>query len=211
MFADQIFKIVGMGMDSNVYIIEGENPAIVDTGTGFHSGYIIGKLKESIEPGEARFIILTHEHFDHCGGVKKIKKICKNAKILIHEKGKSAIEEGLAFSKIDPSIIDGTLIDGEIIDAGSAKWEVIHTPGHSPGGMCLYDEKSKSLISGDTVFSNGGFGRCDLGGNIEELFKSIKKLSELDVSNLYPGHGPHVMGNGNEHIEMALEMIKLMI
>ena len=80
-------------------------------------------------------------------------------------------------------------------------FEVIHTPGHTSGGICLWD--GVNLISGDTVFSHGGVGRTDIGGNWDELRDSVLKLTKLDVINLFPGHGPIVEGNGLQHIKVS--------
>ena len=83
---------------------------------------------------------------------------------------------------------------------------MIYTPGHTPGCMCLYDEKSKTLFSGDTVFANGSFGRYDFpGGNGKQLRYSIENLSKLDINNLYPGHETIVEGDGNRHMRMTLK------
>ncbi len=66
--------------------------------------------------------------------------------------------------------------------------EVIHTPGHTPGGICLYESETGSLFSGDTIFQAGGIGRCDLGGDLSDLIHSIELLTTLDTEVLYPGH-----------------------
>ena len=79
-------------------------------------------------------------------------------------------------------------------------FEVIHTPGHSYGGICLWD--GENLICGDTVFANGGYGRTDIGGNMDDLRNSLRKLNKLNVKYLFPGHGPWV-DNGKKHIELS--------
>ena len=82
---------------------------------------------------------------------------------------------------------------------------MIHTPGHTPGGICLYSERDKALFSGDTVFPEGSFGRTDLpGGNATKLVESIRKLTLLDVSVMYPGHEDIVNRSANEQIRMSL-------
>ena len=79
--------------------------------------------------------------------------------------------------------------DGDILEIGNIKFETLHTPGHSPGGICLYGEGI--VITGDTLFA-GSVGRTDLfGGDIKELKKSFKKLMTLpDDTKVLPGHGP---------------------
>jgi glyoxylase-like metal-dependent hydrolase (beta-lactamase superfamily II) len=85
---------------------------------------------------------------------------------------------------------------------------VIHTPGHTPGGICLYDTEARDLISGDTVFTDGGFGRTDLpGGDETALRHSLERLGALDVKGLYPGHGSPVERGGSRHIAAAREFL----
>lgn len=82
--------------------------------------------------------------------------------------------------------------------------EVIETPGHTTGGICLYDQVTGSLFSGDTVFAEG-IGRTDFeGGDINQLRTSLNKLKKLDIKDLYPGHGPNVEGSGKESIIKGL-------
>jgi glyoxylase-like metal-dependent hydrolase (beta-lactamase superfamily II) len=81
-------------------------------------------------------------------------------------------------------------------------FKVLNTPGHTIGGICLYD--GKSLIAGDTVFSNGSFGRSDYPtGNTDEMKKSLARLAQLDVKNLFTGHGPYIVGEGNRHVKLS--------
>ncbi len=202
-------KYLGFGFESNVYLIKADKFAIIDTGTGFYNKELFQKLEEEIDIRDIDYIILTHEHFDHCGGAKELKEK-SNAKICIHENGKDVLEKGLNWSAIffnafQPKIkVDIVLNEGDEIDLGNVKLKVIYTPGHSKGSICLYEENSKSLFSGDTVFSYGGVGRTDFyGGDAIQLQKSIKKLKMLDIKNLYPGHGEFIIGNGKRHVEMA--------
>ncbi|MBN2517601.1 MAG: MBL fold metallo-hydrolase, partial [Candidatus Altiarchaeota archaeon] len=82
----------------------------------------------------------------------------------------------------------------ELLDFGGVELQVLLTPGHTPGSICLYNEEEKILISGDTVFAQG-FGRYDLvGGDREQLKRSLKELSKLEIKELYPGHGPSARG-----------------
>ena len=94
---------------------------------------------------------------------------------------------------------------GEIIDG----YEIIHTPGHTPGSICLYDQSSAELISGDTVFSDGAFGRYDFpGGSRNMLSNSLQKLTMLKVGGLYPGHGIPARENGERFIKGAATLIQ---
>lgn len=142
-----------------------------------------------------KYIINTHGHADHIAGNEKLKKIV-GAPILIHRDDAEMltnarhnlsmyIGESIAF---DPA--DKLLNDGDIINVGQLELKVIHTPGHTPGGICLLTEEV--LFSGDTLFSES-IGRTDFpGGSYSKLITSIKdKLMLLqDCVKVLPGHGP---------------------
>lgn len=124
-------------------------------------------------------IILTHGHFDHSDGADELRDITK-APVLIHSKDAPS----LSFSP------DGDLDDGQKIDIGSYHLSVIHTPGHSPGGVCLH--APGVVFTGDTLFA-GSIGRTDFpGGDYDSLIQGvINKVFPLgDDLRIYPGHGP---------------------
>jgi hydroxyacylglutathione hydrolase len=215
----KIYCIYGIDYDSNIYLIDGEKPTIVDCGTGLNNSQVIDKIKEIIDPKTIQQIIITHEHFDHCGGVRGIHNLTKrNAKVIAHIDASAKIEKGDSFfakmlgASMPKMPVDIKLKDGKKIKIGDEFFEVIHTPGHSPGGICLYSNKSKILFSGDTIFSNGLFGRYDFPeGDFNKLKKSIEKLSKLDVLNLYPGHEEIIEGEGNKHMQMTFKNINYLI
>jgi hydroxyacylglutathione hydrolase len=108
--------------------------------------------------------------------------------------------------------VDVKLKNADEIKIGDEIFGVIHTPGHTPGGLCLYSNKSKSLFSGDTIFSYGSFGRYDFPeGDAVQLKNSIERLAKLDILNIYPGHEIVVEGDGNKHMKMTLKNIRSMI
>jgi glyoxylase-like metal-dependent hydrolase (beta-lactamase superfamily II) len=97
-----------------------------------------------------------------------------------------------------------------VLDEGDVIGElcVLHTPGHTPGSICLLSERDRILISGDTVFTDGAFGRCDFpGGSRAELARSLDRLSLLDIVGLYPGHGDPVEHGGSRHIAVAQHLM----
>jgi glyoxylase-like metal-dependent hydrolase (beta-lactamase superfamily II) len=100
-------------------------------------------------------------------------------------------------------------MEEDVIDIGEHRLRVINTPGHTCGGICLYDEVTGSLFSGDTVFGSG-IGRTDLpSGSAKELAMSLKKLSGIDVKTLYPGH-MDIVSDGNRAIRNGLRMMGVM-
>ena len=215
----KIHCIYGCNSDSNIYIILGENPAIIDCGTGLHNEEVVRDIKKIVDPTLIKQIILTHEHFDHCGGVKKLHDLTDGkAKIVSHKNAANKIEKGesmfarLLGGTMPKMPVDIKLSDGDTIKIGDETFEVIHTPGHTPGSMCLYSKASKSLVSGDTIFSYGSFGRYDFpDGDLHLLRQSIERLAKLDVENLYPGHELYVEGEGKKHMVMVLESIRYLM
>ena len=200
---NDITMIEGIGFDSNIYIFD---DVIVDTGTGENFEYVLNSIKNAgfNIAEDIKRIVNTHCHFDHTGGNRFF-----NAPIAIHEADAPSLENGdinataaYMFGKpIEPVKVDFHLKEGDKIN----DFKVMHTPGHTAGGICLYD--GETLISGDTVFADGGFGRFDIGGDITMLKASIKKLSELDVEYLLPGHGS-ATDNGSKHINLSNKIIK---
>ena len=155
-------------------------------------------------------IVLTHCHFDHTAHIKEIAHMCK-AKVAIHRADATGLLDemrclSMHFGARAPSIVpDIMLAEGDTI--GTLR--VLHTPGHTPGSICLYAEEDRVLISGDTVFTDGGFGRYDfLGGSRQDLTRSLDRLTGLDVEGLFPGHGMPVDSGGRLHIAAAQQLMK---
>jgi len=198
---DSIIFIEGSVHDCNSYIID---DIIIDTGTGINDHLLSALKKVDISPADIRLVINTHCHFDHTGG----NRLFPNANIAIHRMDAPPLEKGdniataayLFGAMIKPMKVDLKLEEGDNI----GDFEVIHTPGHTMGSICLYN--GETLLSGDTIFAYGGFGRVDIGGNIQEMRKSFKKLIGLDVRYLLPGHGAWVE-DGNRHLELACDLL----
>jgi len=187
--------------------------------SGYANSYIFGTIlvdagvmPMAIRPykDEIDTIVLTHCHFDHTARVKEIAHMCK-AKVAIHKNDARGLVDdtwslSMHFGARSPGIIpDIVLGEGDII----GELKVLHTPGHTPGSICLFSERDLVLISGDTVFTDGCFGRYDFpGGSRNELARSLDRLSLLDVEGLYPGHGEPVEHGGSRHIAAARGLMK---
>lgn len=179
---------------SNCYIIgceETHEAAVIDPGA--EADRILLSLAESALT--VKCIINTHGHFDHVGGNKKMKD-ATGAPILIHASDAPMLERLSASAANwglraeDSPQPDQMIDDGDKISFGNITFEVIHTPGHTPGGVSLYTKGH--VFVGDTLFS-GSIGRTDFpGGDFDTLISSIKKrLFTLDDATVvYTGHGP---------------------
>lgn len=178
----------------NCYVIGDEqtnNAAVVDPGGD------VDKIIKVLENNdlELKYILLTHAHGDHIGGLVELRQRT-GAPVYMHQEDLYMLQnssvnysEAISGVKIEASA-DGFLNDGDQLELGDLILSIIHTPGHSKGGICIAVENI--LLTGDTLFANS-IGRSDLyGGNQEELIQSIKnKLFTLDEDlTVLPGHGP---------------------
>jgi len=140
-------------------------------------------------------ILNTHAHIDHIGAVQAVRK-ATGAKFCLHEAEAPFVEGydqqcrffGVRFG--DKPQIDGFLKDGDVVEVGRLRGKVLHTPGHSPGGLCF--DFGENVFVGDTLF-NGSIGRTDLpGGNYDQLIDNIKRklLTLPPATKAWSGHGP---------------------
>ncbi|MBI3190148.1 MBL fold metallo-hydrolase [archaeon] len=135
-------------------------------------------------------IVLTHTHLDHIEDLEKLKKHT-NAKVYAHNFDyHNQYEINSIFESAEEIKVDAAVSDGDVIEAGTMKFTVIHTPGHTPGSICLYSEKENILFSGDTLFKDA-YGRVDLPhGDEEKMRESLRTLAKLPgKTTVYPGHG----------------------
>lgn len=188
------FKTLPLGIyQANCYVLFDESTkeaAVIDPGGDFP------ELKSYIEENglKVNYIIITHGHGDHIGALQELKNYT-GATVCIHKEDHEMLKskrknysEEMGFPSVEMSA-DKLLADGDILKLGDAELSIIHTPGHSKGGICIYSEGS--LFSGDTLFACS-IGRTDLeGGSFQEIISSIKeKLLVLpENTKVYPGHG----------------------
>ena len=200
-----------IGDETNCYIVQDEKSKetmVIDAAGD------VDKIIEMLDILQAKlkYIYLTHCHGDHIGGVRELKE----------KYGGKIVAQRLAAENLrDPNInlttyigdkgltidTDARVDDNDLIHLGELEFRVIHTPGHTSGGSCLYCEKEQLLFSGDTLF-RGTWGRTDVPtGDFEAVIKSItKKLMILpDETIVYPGHGKSTMIREEKPIYLELK------
>ena len=212
---DSLFFIPGqdeMIPDSHVYLIglpASGDLSLVDAGLMGKGSYKIRTLTEAgIEPADIKRVIMTHTHLDHIGGLAEIFKAVPGAELWVHSREAAPLEDGdertvygmemfKEMCQAQYRLKDGAfafkvqrrLEDAEELHIGGEVWTVLHIPGHSAGGIALYDPSRGILIPGDVVYADYSIGRFDLhGASAPALKNSLMRLAELKVKALLPGH-----------------------
>lgn len=200
-----------VGDATNCYIVQDEETKetmVIDPAGD------VDKIIEMLDILQAKlkYIYLTHCHGDHIGGVQELKQKY-GGKIVAHRNAAENLLDhnvnltsyiGIGEISIE---VDSRVDDEDLIHLGELEFRVIHTPGHTSGGSCLYCEKEKLLFSGDTLF-RGTWGRTDVPtGNFEDIINSItKKLMILpDETIVYTGHGKSTMIREEKPIYLELK------
>ena len=167
---------------TNCYLVWGEDsPSCVVIDPGYEPETVLDEVKKLGK--EISAILLTHGHFDHVGGVKDIVAET-GCKVYLCDADLSMPPQMTA----GPLYYTNTYSDGSFVEEAGLSFKVLHTPGHTPGSVCLMCENV--LFSGDTLFW-GSCGRTDLpGGSWSTIQASLKRLAELPGDyDVYPGHG----------------------
>ncbi|QLG48197.1 MBL fold metallo-hydrolase [Natrinema halophilum] len=177
---------------SNVFLVTGDRPVLVDTGANFD---VVDAIRSRVDELEA--VVLTHTHRDHVGNLGPVTN-----------------DFGIDAWGYDASIdgVDHAIADEERIQLGDHEYVALYTPGHKNDHLCFYSETAGVLFAGDLVFQNGSFGRTDLeegdrGTLIESIDRVLERISP-DLEEMHTGHGPSVSTNPYEHVELSAQMAR---
>jgi glyoxylase-like metal-dependent hydrolase (beta-lactamase superfamily II) len=207
-----VHLVGGGGYDCNHYLVTaGDEGLIVDAGTGLASDATEERVREALGDRELDVVYLTHWHHDHTGGGPALAEAF-DAEIVMPEAEAHAVRDGRSDLTLgetfgaEQTAHPVTGVDpGDAVEVGGAELAVLHTPGHTAGHTSLWHEGTGTLLSGDSVLSQGSFGRVDLPtGDADEMLATLEELAGLPVEGLYPGHLEAVEEGGRKHVEMAL-------
>lgn len=205
-----IYWVEDAGACSGVYVLE-EGRTLIDVGNMYG---LVDELQDLGPLDRIERILLTHSHFDHVGGVEEIYQLV-SPDIYIHPLAREYLalhrEPFPSFFKaLDGENKIKLVQDGDVID-GDPPLRVIHTPGHTAGDLCFFDESSGALFSGDAVLPQkeklaGILSKPDevCGGRMVDKVKALQRLLQLPVRHLLPGHGRPVFDKGMDQIKISL-------
>ncbi|MBI5574909.1 MAG: MBL fold metallo-hydrolase [Deltaproteobacteria bacterium] len=205
-FFEKVLFLPGYEFSSNVYVVEGTYLSIVDPGNDYTA--FIELCARGHMPADVKKIVVTHGHRDHAMGVfdllRSYPAIVENGgfELILHEASPRELKDMVRKSGCRVTEVRG----GETLDISGLDWEVIHTPGHTIDGICLYHSSSKTVFSGDTVLPHAMVEPDEhAGGRLDHYLFGVRALLGKDIENVLPGHGFPVVSSGRKVIEETYE------
>lgn len=188
---------------AHVYVLMGERPALVDSGMPDSGPALHDGLRAlGISPDDVSVVLLTHEHADHAGGAHAFP----NALVAAHPLAASKLRHGdrRATHGHRTREAELELYDRSLVHVGALALRVLHTPGHTSGSVCLYDESRGLLFTGDTAFARGTLSDVFASGSRGDHVGSLQRLLALQARVLLPGHG-QISEDPHADLDVALE------
>ena len=184
-----VLRIVLPGRASNAYLFLGRRIALVDCGSEESQRDLLAALRQlEIKRERVSLVVLTHEHAGHAGGSEAFP----DALLVAHTLAAAKLRHGeepltkLAAARAP----DVELSEGGAIRLGGFSFDVLHTPGHTSGSICLYERSRALIVTGDTVLARGTVAEVTRNGSGGEQLESLERLASLRARLLLPGHGP---------------------
>jgi len=212
-----IFLIRVEDGSSHSYFIRGDyKNVLIDSGLDKNFSKLQKALLSlGIKVRDVDIVINTHEHFDHIGANRYFQDY---ALIAAHRSAatKIAVEDRYVtmYSSSDlnepPLKIHLWLEDKFLFDLGNYTLEVVHTPGHTSGSICIYEVSRKALFTGDTVFDRGTLSYIGESGSVGDYIHSIGRLGTMRISEIYPGHGA-ISKNPEDDMQQAILNAKALL
>ncbi len=209
---ETILLLPGYELSSNIYAITGDGLTIVDAGNDYTAFVDLFKLRNS--PEAIRKIILTHGHRDHAMGVfellRSYPEVVKNGgmELILHEAGPDELKR--TARKLGSRITE--VRGGETLRIGDRDWEVIHTPGHTIDGICIYHPRSRTVFSGDTVLLHAMSEPDEhAGGRLDHYLFGVRMLLGKEIEHVLPGHGLPGLSSGRKVIEETYEGLMMKV
>ena len=208
---DKSMFLIGYRDSSNVYVLAGDYLTIVDPGNDYT---VFAELERmGFNPLDIKKVVVTHGHRDHCMGVFELLRFppiyeSKDIEVINHEGGPEEFKKILTEQGFSLTQVRG----GETLELSGFEWEVIHTPGHTIDGICLYHGPTKTAITGDTVLPHA-IGDADktAGGSLDHYLYGLKQLLKKDIENILPGHGVPVAASGRRAVEETYEGVMMKV
>jgi glyoxylase-like metal-dependent hydrolase (beta-lactamase superfamily II) len=215
--APGIFQILGYHRAAHAYVIKGRRRNVmIDSGLPNTFELTQSCLEEiGLQTSDIDMVLLTHEHIDHAGGAALMPRSCL---IAAHRLAANKLALKDEFSLMNHAFaidtdhfeIDVCLEQGSVIELGSHQLEIIHTPGHCSGAICIYEHQNRVLFSADTIMANGIVGGVLGSGNISDYVQSLKRLRSWRIDLLLPGHG-HNSAQAAESIDIGIERLESLL
>jgi glyoxylase-like metal-dependent hydrolase (beta-lactamase superfamily II) len=190
-------------------VLAGDYLTLVDPGNDYT---IFGELEKlGYNLLDIKKVVLTHGHRDHCMGVFEMLRFPpvmenKEVEIIIHAGGPVEFKRMITEAGFPPTELTG----GETLELSGFEWEVIHTPGHTVDGICLYHEPTRTVISGDSVLPDGITDTDKTaGGRLDHYLYGLKQLMKKDIAHVLPGHGVPVAVTGRRTVEETYESVMM--
>jgi len=201
----------GYEFSSNIYVLVGDYLTVVDPGNDYTAFMDLREL--GFNPADIKKIVLTHGHQDHALGLfdlLRYPEIIQSGgfELILHEASPIQLKEVTRQAGCRVTEVRG----GETLELSGFEWEVIHTPGHTIDGICLYHAPSRTVLTGDMVLPHAMAEPDEAaGGKLNHYLFGLKELLKRDIENLLPGHGILVGPGGKHVVEETYEALLMKI